>query len=288
MRPTGMVLAQGALKAVKDRPSLWLTGVTATGAVVVQSWSLLAVSAAGYFALVLWNLTRARFWRQLATDLRRRSPPLPDPTAFNDSVARHFLNRLCDAREELKRVLGRKKEGTPEWLLARMEIVRQMEERAIGLISRVEDLSRYLSDKSPYRLQTEIERLARACQLATNPRLKDEYTRARVALQEELSALREIMAAREMLVARLETIAGTLEMFPCQIVRLRVLDIGAADDGIGDPWHDPHTFVADTDTLDDILAEGQQAAAEPESPVREPRREARGAPAFASPGALDA
>lgn len=251
-----LVVARGVAKAAKDRPSLWLTGVAATGSVVVQSWSLFAVSAAAYATLILWNMSRKVFWADLMKDLRCRAPALPDPADYNDSVARHFINRMSDARGELKRVLLRTRGTLAERLQSRVEVLAQMEARGLALVTRLEEISRYLADKSPYTLQTDVERLRRAAHLATDPRLKAEYTRARLALDEELGALREIMTTRDLVVAKLETIAATLEMFPCQVVRLTVLDADASDE---DGSCDPRALLTAPEDLDDILRDTDDA-----------------------------
>jgi hypothetical protein len=251
-----LVLARGVAKAAKDRPSLWLTGMAATGSVVVQSWTLFAVSAAAYTTVIVWNMTRKTFWSDLMRDLRRRPIALPDPAHFTDSVARHFINRMSDARVELKRVLGRTRGELTERLQSRIDLLGHMEERGLLLVRRLEEISRYLADKSPYTLQTDVERLRRATHLATDPRLKAEYNRARVALEEELAALREIMTTRDLVVARLETIGATLEMFPCQVVRLAVLE---ADDAEEDVSCDPRALLAAPDDLANILRDSDEA-----------------------------
>jgi hypothetical protein len=48
-------------------------------------------------------------------------------------------------------------------------------------------------------LRNEIDRLRRAAENTTSPRLRDEYERAQFALRGELSAIEEIAAAKDLL-----------------------------------------------------------------------------------------
>jgi len=207
----------------------------------------------GYATLVAWDLTRLGFWTRVLKDLRTRPPTLPDPELFSDLGARHFLHRLQQARLELRRVVSSGKEGIPARIHAQLEALPELEKRALALIARMEELSRYLSDKNIRGLRNEGDRLRRAAENTTSVRLREEYERAQFALRGELAALEEIAAAKDLLLAKLETVTGALEMFPCEIVRLRVTEADIREHTEGIPF-DPRVIIADTQALQGVMA----------------------------------
>jgi hypothetical protein len=102
-------------------------------------------------------------------------------------------------------------------------------------------------------LRNELDRLRRASENTPSDRLRSEYERAQFALRGELTALEEIAAAKDLLMARLETVVGALEMFPCEIVRLRVIEADLQDNAEETPF-DPRVIIADTHTLQGVMA----------------------------------
>jgi hypothetical protein len=157
----------------------------------------------------------------------------PEPELFSDVGARHFLHRIQQARVELKRVL---REAVPPRIAAQLEALPDLEKRALALIARLEELSRYLSDKNLRGLRNEADRLQRTGESSTRVRLREEYERAQFALRGELTAIEEIAAAKICMMARLETMVGALEMFPCEIVRLRVIEADLKDNADETPF----------------------------------------------------
>jgi hypothetical protein len=248
----GMIVAHGLFRAARQRLNLWVAGASTASAVVFQSWTFLALTATGYAGLVLWDLSHGKFWRETADELRRRPAALPDVVDVMDATARQFIHRIASARGELVRVLRQRPEGLPERMSAQLAGLRELEERAVLLVYRLEELSRYLSDKSPESLRREIERLTRYGEFTAHARLKIEYGRARATLEEELATLQELFAARELIVARLETLAGALETFPCQIVRIHVATEQNRDEG-DDVLLDPRCFLAEARSLEETL-----------------------------------
>lgn len=218
------VLGQGLLRAATRAINLGVAGTGAAGSLVLQSWPLLGVSLAGYAALVAWDLSRLGFWKRLLADLRLRAPLLPDPDSLADAGARHFANRLHQARIELRRVLDAAHGVLPACVARVKEALPQAEKRAVALIARLEEVSRYLADKNLRGLRGELDRLRRAREGTDSPRLEVEYRKAQETLQQTLGSLEEIAGARDLLTARLETLTGYLELFPCAIVCLQVFD----------------------------------------------------------------
>jgi hypothetical protein len=251
---TQQVLGHGVFRAATRALNLCFAGVVATSSVVMHSWPLFGASVVGYATLVAWDLSRLGFWTRVLKDLRTRPPALPDGEMFTDSGARHFLNRLHQTRAECRRVIGAMREPAPPRIMAQLEALPEVEKRALALILRLEELSRYLADKNMRGLRNEIERLRRAAENTHSSRLGVEYQRAQSALRGELDALEEIAGAKELLTAKLETVTGALEMFPCEIVRLRVLEDDVREHAEHDPF-DPRAIVADTQTLQGVLAD---------------------------------
>jgi hypothetical protein len=134
-----------------------------------------------------------------------------------------------------------------------LEALPDVEKRALVLLARLEDLSRYLSDKNIRGLRNEVERLRRASENTVGPALRVEFKRAHFALEGELKALEQIAAAKDLIMAKLETLAGTLEMVPCEIVRLHVMETDARDDAQELPF-DPRAILADTASVEALLS----------------------------------
>jgi hypothetical protein len=249
---TRELFGHGLFRAATKALNLCFAGFVATSSVVLHSWPLFGASVVGYASLVAWDLTRLGFWTRVLRELRARAPALPEADMFNDVGARHFLNRLHQARAELKRVTTGKA-AIPHQILAQLEALPELEKRALALIARTEELSRYLCDKNLRGLRNELDRLRRASENSPNMRLRGEYERAQFALRGEVTALEEISAAKDLLLARLETMVGALEMFPCEIVRLRVIEADLRDDA-GETPFDPRVIIADTHTLQGVMA----------------------------------
>ncbi len=58
-----------------------------------------------------------------------------------------------------------------------------------------------------------------------------------------MTALEEIGAAKDLVTARLETLTGALEMFPCEIVRLRTMEAESREHE--EPHFDPRALAAE-------------------------------------------
>jgi hypothetical protein len=247
------LMGHGLFRAATRAINLCFAGVVATGSVVMHSWPLFGASVMGYATLVVWDLTRLGFWTRVLKDLRTRPPSLPDGEMFSDMAARHFLNRLHQARSELRRVVGGRRGDMPARIAAQLDTLPEVEKRALALIARLEELSRYLSDKNLRGLRNEVDRMRRSAENTTSGRLRVEYEKAGYTLRGELAALEELAGAKDLLMARLETVVGALEMFPCEIVRLRVMEADVREHAEEPPF-DPRAIVADTHVLQGVVA----------------------------------
>jgi hypothetical protein len=264
------VLGQGLLRAATRAVNLCFAGVMATSSVVLQSWPLFGVSVAGYATMVAWDLSRLGFWKRVVKELKMRPPPLPDPDSFTDNGARHFMNRLHQARCELRRVLQAIQPPLPARVVAHLEALPEVEKRALSFTGRLEELSRYLSDKNIRGLRNEVERLRRASENNPDPRLRAEYKKAHTAVEEELVALEAIVGSKDLLMAKLETLTGTLETFPCEIVRMQVTEADVRENTKEPVPFDPRSLVADDVEQDDSVEALLAITSDPECVL--PRR----------------
>jgi predicted nucleic acid-binding Zn-ribbon protein len=253
------VFSHGVRKAVSGRLNLVLAGATATGAVVMQSWALFAASAVGYSALVAWDLTRVGFWKRIVQEIRHRPPALPDTTDLTDPAAKHFVSRIGAARTERREVLSRARDLPPR-LMGLLNSVAEAERRALDLVRRLEDVSGYLFDKNVHSLRADLKRVKAAAEQAKDPRTRAEYAKACRALERELEALDEIVRSRNLLVAKLEALTGTIEMLPCQIVRLRVLEADTREEA-DEEVLDVHQMLAEAEELEQELVRQIEASA---------------------------
>jgi hypothetical protein len=252
-RNVGRVVSHGVVRAVTKKLSLGLAGVTATGALLLQSWEMFAVSMVGYFAMVAIDLGRVGFWRQTLREVRRTPPDLPSALEFRDDMARDFIHRITAARAERGRVLD-PEPTLPDRLSAQLETLVQLETRALATVNRMEELSRFLSERNLGGMREERARLERATE-GGSARMRAEYRKACKALDEDLGAVQEVVAARDYLCAKLEVAVRMLEMFPAQVARLRALDIADRTDSGEDHDLDPRSLIIDVRVADELLSQ---------------------------------
>jgi hypothetical protein len=252
-RNVGRIVSHGIVRAVTKKLSLGLAGVTATGALLLQSWEMFAFSMAGYFALVAFDLGRVRFWKQTLREVRRHPPELPSALEFRDDIARDFIHRITSARAERGRVLDAEA-GLPDRVSSQLETLVLLETRALGIVARVEELSRFLCERNLGEMRNDRARLERAVDGASaNPRLRTEFRRACTALDEDLGAVQEVIGARDFLCAKLEVSVRILEMFPAQVARLRALEAAETVESADETELDPRALVIDVRLADELL-----------------------------------
>jgi hypothetical protein len=252
-RNVGRVVSHGVVRAFTKKVSLGLAGVTATSALLLQSWHMFAASMIGYVAMVAFDLGRSTFWRQTVREVRRQPPGLPSALEFRDDTARDFIHRITSARAERGRVLD-PEPTLPDRLSPQLETLVQLETRALALVARMEELSRFLSERNLAGMRDDRARLERAAANAPGP-LRAEYEKACAALDADLGAVHEILDTRDYLAARVEVAVRMLEMFPAQVARMRALDadmLQGADDLERDL--DPRALVVDVSAADEVLS----------------------------------
>lgn len=161
--------------------------------------------------------------------MAREAASLPDAGDLRDPGVAEAVKQIKLGREELDRVLAE----TPDEVKAHLGIVivsvSALEQNAVRLVGRAEDITRYLATTRPEGVSTEIDRLSGKIVLARDALARKEYESARAARQDQLRALEDIASARERAMANLTRMVATLEGLPPKIVRMRALDAQAMD-----------------------------------------------------------
>ncbi|XYH97407.1 PspA/IM30 family protein [Sorangium sp. So ce1128] len=220
--PIGRILGKAATGTI----NLAVAGGAAVGAAALHSWPVLALGGVAYAALVAWDMASPRFWKQALA-----APPaeLPDPDKLLDQSTRDAVRAILSARKELAAVLEETSDEVKGHLGMTLSSITELEQRSARLISRAEELARYLAKVSAEPVRQEIARLDEKARAARDPAARREYESARVTREEQLKALDDIAGARERVVANLSRIVATLEGLPAKIVRMRALDAQAMD-----------------------------------------------------------
>lgn len=224
-KPRGPVL-RVLTRLVTNGVNLAALGSAAVGAAAMHSAPILALGGLAYAALVAWDMASPAFWKKAVAKPRRE---LPDPHKLCDAAVRELATQILRAREEIDRVLSDTPDDVRSHLEPVMASVSAMQEGAVQLIERVEDLTRYLATASPDGVRLEIDRLAAKATSARDEGTRKEYESARTARQDQLRALEEIAGATERAMANLTRIVATLEGLPPKVVHMRALDAQAMD-----------------------------------------------------------
>lgn len=218
------------VKAVASPLNLGIAGTAAAGAIALQLWPLAAIGGAAYAALVAWDLVNPDFWKKALGDPALKSDTLPSPHAVSDPQVRDAVKAILAAREELSRVLGETPSEVSEHLGGALVSLEELELRAKRLISRGEDLSRYLAKANPEPIRKELARLKDRAERATDAQAREEYGQAVKAREDQLATLVDIEAAKDRILANLARIVAALESMPAKVMRMRAMDAEAMDD----------------------------------------------------------
>jgi hypothetical protein len=217
------VFFAGLLKAATGRLNLCMGGMAAAGALILESWLVFGVTAGSYAMAVMLDLWKPGLWRAVGLELRRRPPPLAHPQDLIDDEARSYARRLAKARDERQRALDAAPRPYRHWEQAMkvIEVAGDVERRATDLIATFERLAHYLSDKNLAKSRLQLEQ---ASMWTAAPETKgtlstraDREIACRVA-EETVLALEALVAHKEAIGARIETLALGLEMLPHRIL----------------------------------------------------------------------
>jgi hypothetical protein len=213
-------------------------GAAATGAALSESWSVLLFAAAGFVVLTAIKLCDGSFWHTILSDVRNEPIPLPDTSTLLESSARTCIERIGNARLVMRQVL----EDVPKDVRARfadaIARVPDLEQRAIVLSARIEELSRYLANISYEVLRMQMQSLDSRRKTSHDPQSRERYADAHAVRGQHLAALDEISAAKERSVAALDHVVGLLERLPTHMMMIRAMEAEVADraltEGLGE------------------------------------------------------
>jgi len=249
------VLGRGFARASLSKLNLIVLGAAATGAALSESWSVLLFAAAGFVVLTAIKLCDGSFWNTILSDVRNEPVPLPDTSTLLESSARTCIERIANARLVMRQVL----DDIPRDVRARfadaIARVPDLEQQAIVLSGRIEELSRYLANISYEVLRMQMQSLDSRRKTSHDAQSRERYADAHAVRGQHLAALDEISAAKERSVAALDHVVGLLERLPTHMMMIRAMEAEVADramaEGQGDGEGTVGWFEAELHRIED-------------------------------------
>ena len=190
-----------------------------------------ALGLAAYAALVAMDLSGPR---PPARPGLPAGPALPAPSSLRDPALKATVAALVQVRQEIGRILQDTPDHVRDHVRPALLVLPELEERAVHLIARSEDLLGYLQTQDPDRVRDEHDKIGKAAKGARDRAAREEFGRALDAKREQIQALDDIAGARERVQANLARIVAGLEALPPRMVRMRALDGQALDEVGGD------------------------------------------------------
>ncbi len=244
----GKVLSRSAIRPL----NLGVLGTAIAAAIAVASWPIGVLGAAAYLALVATDLSNLEFRREVM--FGRATPHgLPKLAAIADAGVREAVAAVGAARDEVDRVVKALPARVQRHVASTLRSIEELETHGATLALRGDELSRYLATVSLADVETEASQLARRAELATDVAARTEYVAAAGSAAERASALRDIVAARERILANLARIATAMRGVPTKLVRLRALDDQASDALTGDVGSELDRMNIDLRAFEDAL-----------------------------------
>lgn len=248
-------------RALLDPLGLAVLGGTGVAFAVSHAVPLAALGGLSWAALVALRLVGSA---------RRGGPAprevIPSADAFMDKDIRSRIKALHRTHAELARVLAESPDAVRENMEPALVGVPELEEHAVVLARRAEDLADYLRTQDRKSIADEAARLQESASRATDQAARDEYGRAVAAVGEQLRALDDIVSARDRALANLSRIVSTLESLPARLVRMRALDDSARDALGNDTGSDLSRLNEEIRLFEKTLSSMVEPAAAPRSP----------------------
>lgn len=224
----GKVVAKSATSVL----NLGVFGAAAAGAVALASWPIAALGGVAYAALVASDVANPEFRRRA---LRRNAThPLPKPKELSDLALREVVVELQSAKDDIAGALRETPARVQRNLATTIDSIEELEGHAAVLVLRARDLGLYLEGVDVAQAAQESEKHRRRAAQSRDAGASREYELAAAAAAERASALADIVAGRERILANLTRIIATLRGVPPKIVRMRALDDRATDSLTGD------------------------------------------------------
>lgn len=228
------VLSRGLIKASFTKINLLLLGAAATGAALAESWSVLLFATAGFVMLSAIKLCNGRFWNGILADVRNQPIALPETSSLLEAQARSCIERIVNARQVMRQVIEDVPASIREHFSAAIGHIPHLESRAVALATRIEELSRYLSNISYEAIRLQMQTLESRRRNTSDNDSLEQYSSAHAVRAQHLAALDEIGAARERSCAALDHVVGVLERLPSHMMMIRALEAEATDRASGD------------------------------------------------------
>jgi hypothetical protein len=220
-------------RAIVGPLNLSILGGAVIGAVALASWPIAAVGGAAYAALVASDVSSAEFRRRVLFG-RTRPTALPDPKALTDPEVRAAVERITAARAALGKVVKATPNRIHRNVTTALSAIDELAGHGAVLALRADELSRYLAGIDPGAALRDAEALAARASHTADPTARKSYEDAAAAARERVSALGDIITARERALAHMARIESAIKAVPAKLVRLRALDDQASDALTGD------------------------------------------------------
>lgn len=214
--------------------NLAVLGGAVLAAIVLASWPIAALGGAAYTALVASDVSSAEFRRRvrggrLARLTRWRPARLPDPESLTDPDVRAAAQRIAIARGSLDEVVKIIPARIGRNVTAALAAIDELDRHGAAFALRADELSRYLAGTDAVAALREAESLAARATNTPDPDARASYEAAAHAAHERVTALSDILTARERTLAHLTRIESAIKAVPSKLVRLRALDDQASD-----------------------------------------------------------
>jgi hypothetical protein len=213
--------------------NLSILGGAVIGAVALASWPIAALGGAAYAALVASDISSAEFRKRVLLG-RARPAALPDPRTLTDPEVRAAVERIAVARGGLDKVVKATPERIQRNVTAALAAIDELQGHGAALATRADELSRYLAGIDAAAARREADSLTARAGNTADPNARASYEAAASAAHERVTALDDIVTARERALAHLARIESAIKAVPTKLVRLRALDDQASDALTGD------------------------------------------------------
>lgn len=212
-------------KASINPLNLGVAAGAATLAIGLGSLPIGILGGLAYVAMVAWDaMTPDK--RPTTTTLPVR---LPDPKTIADPDTRAAVEKIVASKAALERSLAETPEDVITNLQTTLATLAQLESYAARLVTRAEDISRYLRDVNREALVEEVRVLTQRARDASHPDSRKTLDEAKEARMEELRALEDLKSTRETIEAQLLRLVAVFGALPTKVVQLRALDAEALD-----------------------------------------------------------
>lgn len=214
--------------------NLAVLGGAVLAAIVLASWAIAALGGVAYTALVASDVSSAEFRRRVHSGRRARltrwrPARLPAPETLTDPEVRAAAQRIAIARGSLDQVVKIIPERIGRNVTAALAAIDELERHGAALARRTDELSRYLAGTDAVAALREAESLAARAANTPDPSARASYEAAAHAAHERVTALSDILTARERTLAHLTRIESAIKAVPSKLVRLQALDDQASD-----------------------------------------------------------